>query len=238
MRSCLVVGGNGGIGAAIVGAFISAGYQVIFTYRVKNDIVKKLVSQKNCFAYCVDAVNENDIMQLRENIENKGINIDVDIYAAGIFQDSLIEEMTYESWKSVMETNLGGAFLFAKYFLKMLRKSGNGRYVAIGSVMGESGCYGSSSYSASKAALIGFVKSLALENARFGVTGNVISPGYVDAGMTNRVSEKVMNSVMKKIPMKQLGDPKEMARIVVDLCSEYTSYLSGQVIRYNGLLYV
>lgn len=238
MKNCLVVGGNGGVGSAIVNAFVNAGYRVIFTYRTRTDTVENLSLLKNCSAYQLEVGKEGDIANLQKDIEDRGINIDVVIYAAGIFQDSLIENTTYESWKSVMETNLNGAFLFAKYFIGMLRKSGKGRYIAIGSIMGESGCHGSSSYSASKAALIGFVKSLALENARFGVTGNVISLGYINTGMTNMVSEKVMSSVMKKIPMGHLGNPEEMAKFVVALCSEYTSYLSGQVIRYNGLLYV
>ena len=188
--------------------------------------------------YQANMTLETDVAELRNRLTEDFGRLDAFVYASGVFEDALVENMSLESWERVMSTNVTGAFLCAKYLLQMLRESGHGRYICTGSVMGESGIYGSCSYASSKAALIGLVKSIALENAKQGVTANVVSFGYIDAGMTGQLSEKVYESALKKIPMKRAGDPGDAARVIVDLCAEHTNYISGQVIRINGLLYV
>lgn len=234
----LVVGGTGGIGAYIVQEFANAGYDVAFTYCNNRN---KALSMEECtgaHGYKADMTQEAAVAGLQEALGKDFGRLDAVIYVSGIFEDALIENMSMESWNRVMATNVTGAFLAAKYFTKMLRESGNGRFICTGSVMGESGIYGSCSYATSKAALIGLVKSIALENAKYNVTANVVSFGYIDAGMTDQLPEKVFESAMKKIPMKRAGDPTDTAKVIVDLCAEHTNYISGQVIRINGLLYV
>lgn len=237
-RVCLVVGGTGGIGKYIVKAFSENDYDVIFTYYRNKEAANIIENEYGVSSYCIDSSSENDVKNFSNEVEAKYERIDALVYATGIFEDALIDNMELESWRRVIDTNLTGIFLYAKHFLRLLRKSGAGRFVAIGSVMGESGIYGSCSYGATKAGMIGLIKSIALENAKYGITANVVSFGYIDAGMTELLSEKVLESAMKKIPMKKLGDPYDAARVVVDVCSEHMGYVSGQVIRNNGLLYV
>lgn len=237
-RNCLIVGGSGGIGRYIVEAFAKADYNVCFTYYQSEGAAKELENQFGAKAYRVDSQDELSVQGLEEQLRKLYGKLDVLVYATGIFEDALIDKMELESWKRVLDTNLTGVFIFAKYMLPLLRESTSGRFVAIGSVMGESGIYGSCSYGATKAGIIGLIKSIALENAQYGVTANVVSFGYIDAGMTAKLPEKVLDSAMKKIPMKKLGDPLDAAEIVVDVCSEHAGYMSGQVIRNNGLLYV
>lgn len=237
-KAILVVGGTGGIGSYIVDAFVNADYDVAFTYCNNKDKAASIEKRTGAHGYKADMTEEASVASLQAALEKNFGRLDALVYASGVFEDALVENMSAESWNRVMATNVTGAFLCAKYFTKMLRESGNGRFICTGSVMGESGIYGSCSYAASKAALIGLVKSIALENAKYHVTANVVSFGYIDAGMTDQLPEKVFESAMKKIPMKRAGDPGDAAKVIVDLCAEHTNYISGQVIRINGLLYV
>lgn len=234
----LIIGGTGGIGVNIIEEFVNCGYKVAFTFCNNAAKANELEKQYNCKAYHADSAIEEDVIKIKERIAKDFGRLDAMIYVTGIFEDSLVENMTYESWNRVICTNLSGAFLCAKHILPMLRESGQGRFICTGSVMGESGTYGSCSYAASKAGLIGLVKSVALENAKYGVTANVVSFGYIDTGMTTQLPDKVLESAKKKIPMKRIGDPGDAAKVVVDMCADHTNYISGQVIRINGMLYV
>lgn len=234
----LVVGGTGGIGAYIVEEFANAGYDVAFTYCNSRDKALAIEERIDAHGYRANMTEEETVVSLRETLDKDFGRLDALVYASGIFEDALVENMSIESWNRVIATNVTGAFLCAKYFIQMLRESGCGRFICTGSVMGESGIYGSCSYGASKAALIGLVKSIALENAKYNFTANVVSFGYIDAGMTEQLPEKVFESAMKKIPMKRAGNPVDSAKVIVDMCADHTNYISGQVIRINGLLYV
>lgn len=237
-RNVLIVGGSGGIGTYIVKAFCEAGYDVMFTYYTNKEKAKRISEEFNAIAFQANSLSENDIIKVAEYIEQKYGKLDALVYAAGIFEDSLVENMTLKSWDRVIATNLTAPFLYIKAMLDVLRISGSGRIVCIGSVMGDIGTYGSCSYAAAKAGLSGLIKSVALENVKYGITANIVSYGYIDAGMTNDVPEKVLEAAMKKIPMKKLGNPEDAAKIVVDVCSEHFGYVSGQTIRNNGLMYV
>ncbi len=237
-KTVLIFGGTGGIGAHFVEQFTNAGWNVIFTYRGNKDEADRLEEKYKAKGRNIDATEEYKIQSLIDQIKTEYARLDAMIYATGIFEDALTEKMELESWNKVISVNLSGAFLATKHTLPLLRESGSGRILYIGSVMGEAGCYGSSSYSVTKAGLIALAKSVALENARKNVTANVLSFGYIDTGMTTQLLDDVLESAMKKIPMKRLGNPSDMAKIAVDLCSEHMNYLSGQTIRVNGALYV
>ncbi len=237
-RTALIIGGTGGIGKEVIKAFVNADYQVFFTYYKNHKEAEDLEKKYFAKGYQVDISNIADIKKLLAEFCLDTSNLDVLIYCTGIFEDSLIENMSFESWNRVISVNLTGAFLCAQVMIPLLRKSGHGRFLCIGSVMGESGIYGSCSYSASKAGLIGLVKSIALENAKYGVTANVVSLGYIDTGMTKQLSTKVLDYAVKKIPMGKFGSAEDVARMIVDLSEEHTDYFSGQVIRINGLLYL
>ncbi len=242
-KVALITGGTGGIGSALVRGFLDAGYKVIFTYNNNTQKAQELIAQfggssSDLLSVKVDVSSESDVEMLREMIIQRFNYLDTIIYATGIFEDALIESMEVSSWNRVIDADLTGAFLIAKHLLGMLKVSERGRFITIGSVMGESGIYGSCSYAAAKAGLIGLTKSIALETAKYGVTANVVSLGYISTGMTMDVSDKVLESAIKRIPMKKLGNPEDVAKTIVDLCKESTNYISGQVIRINGLLYV
>lgn len=234
-RNVLIVGGNGGVGAHIVKAFSEAGYDVAYTFRSKDN--EELLKLKNVKSYKADVVSEEQIAALAEAIKNDYGHLDVCIYASGIFENGKVDKTEADSWKRVIDTDLTGAFYVAKHMIGLLRESGSGRYLALGSVAGDLGNYGAASYSAAKAGLIGFVRAFALENIKYGVTANVVSMGYMDAGMGNMLSDVVYESVKNSIPMKKFGDPDDLAKVIVDLSSEHTGYICGQVIRVNGMMY-
>lgn len=237
-RNVLVVGGSGGIGTYIAKAFKDANYDVMFTYSTNELKAKRIEIEYNAIAFHADSANEGDIVDVREKIKEQYGKLDALVYAAGIFEDALTDKMSLDSWNKVVAINLTGPFLYIKNMTELLRASGSGRFVCIGSVMGDLGTHGSCSYAATKAGLSGLIKSVALENAKYGVTANIVSYGYIDAGMTRAVPDNVLEAAMKKIPMKRLGSPEDAAQIVVDVCSEHFGYVSGQTIRNNGLLYV
>lgn len=237
-RNVLIVGGSGGIGEYMVKQFTKAGYDVMFTFCSNEEKANRIGNIYTAEAFHVDSKDEESITELSKIIAEKYGKLDALVYAAGVFEDSLVVNTNLESWNRVLEVNITAPFLYIKHMTELLRKSGTGRFVCIGSVMGDLGTYGSCSYATTKAALSGLVKSVALENAKYGVTANVVSYGYIDAGMTRAVPDNVLESAMKKIPMKCLGNPDDAAQIVVDVCSEHFGYVSGQTIRNNGLLYV
>lgn len=235
-KTVIIIGGSGGIGRNLVNQFCIAGYDVIFTYNTSEP--DSIYNRDNCMSYKLDVMEEKAIGEFADYLREEHKCINALVYASGIFEDGLTDKMELESWNRVISINLTGAFLLTKYLLPLLRQSGNGRIIYIGSVMGEAGCYGSSSYSVTKAGLIALAKSVALENAKKNVTANVLSFGYIDTGMTAVVSGKVLESAMERIPMKRLGDPSDAARVAVDLCSDHMNYISGQTIRVNGALYI
>ena len=238
MKNVLIVGGSGGIGEHIVKAFAMSDYDVIYTYHNNKNVDFGDINASSIKGLMLDINDEMQIASLSRRLSGKISSLSAVIYCSGIFEDSLLSDTSIESWNRVISTNLTGAFLCAKYFVPFLRRNDHGRFICLGSVMGESGIYGSCSYAASKAGLLGLVKSVALENARYNVTANVVSLGYIDVGMTRKLSEKVLESAIHKIPMRKLGRPEDVAKTIVDLCKENTDYISGQVIRVNGALYV
>lgn len=237
-KTALIVGGSGGIGSCLVQQFYEAGYQVIFTYHKNKEAARMLENQYGAVPYQLDPTHEESVEKIKVYLASNYSSLNAFVYAAGIFEDALVDNMELSSWNQVLSVNLTGAFLTTRYLLPLLRKSGNGRILYIGSVMGDAGCYGSCGYSAAKAGLIALAKSVALENAKKNVTANVLSYGYIDAGMTAQVSENILDSAIRKIPMKRLGNASDAAKIAVDLCAEHMNYASGQVVRVNGALYV
>ncbi len=234
-RTVLIIGGNGGVGANIVKAFCDAGYEVAYTYRSKDN--EDLLKLPNVRSYKADAVSEDQVAAAAATAREDFGHLDVCVYASGIFENSVIMKTEAESWKRVLDVNLTGAFYAAKHTTPFLRESGSGRFVVLSSVTGDLGVYGACSYAASKAGLVGLVRTVALENLKYGVTANVISLGYMDTGMGRQLSDVVYESVKNSIPMKRFGDPADLAKVVVDVCSEHANYICGQVIRVNGMMY-
>lgn len=164
-KNVLIIGGSGGIGSHLVTAFLNSGCSIISTY-CGNDFIDSTNSGSYIRYMKLDVTNEVNCVEISDRIIKEYEKLDVLIYASGVFEDKLIENMELSTWKRIVDINLTGAFLVTKYMLPALRNSGSGRILYIGSVMGDTGCYGSSCYSATKAGLIGLAKSVALENAK------------------------------------------------------------------------
>jgi acetoacetyl-CoA reductase len=160
--------------------------------------------------------------------------VDVVVNNAGITRDGTILKMTYEMWKEVIDTNLGGCFNMAKATFPGMRERKFGRIVNIGSINGQAGQYGQVNYAAAKSGIHGFTKALAQEGARFNVTVNAIAPGYIDTDMVAAVPADVLEKIVAKIPVGRLGKASEIARGVAFLCSDDAGFVTGSTLSLNG----
>jgi acetoacetyl-CoA reductase len=160
--------------------------------------------------------------------------VDIIVNNAGITRDSTILKQSYEQWKAVIDTNLGGCFNMAKATFPGMRQRGWGRIVNIGSINGQAGQYGQVNYAAAKSGIHGFTKALAQEGAKFGVTVNAIAPGYIDTDMVAAVPEDVLEKIVAKIPVGRLGHASEIARGVAFLIAEDGGFITGSTLSING----
>ena len=160
--------------------------------------------------------------------------VDVLVNNAGITRDGTILKMTYEMWKEVIDTNLGGCFNMAKAVFPGMRERNFGRIVNIGSINGQGGQYGQVNYAAAKSGIHGFTKALAQEGAKFNVTVNALAPGYIDTDMVAAVPAEVLQKIVAKIPEGRLGKAEEIARGVAFLCSEDAGFVTGSTLSLNG----
>jgi 3-oxoacyl-[acyl-carrier protein] reductase len=164
--------------------------------------------------------------------------LDVLVNNSGITRDALFLRMSEEQWDQALSVNLKGAFNCAKAAVRFMVKQRSGRIVNISSVVGQIGNIGQANYSASKAGIMGFTKSIARELAHRGITVNAVAPGFINTEMTRSLPEKAKELFMNQIPMGRIGEPEEVAEVVYWLASEAASYITGQVIHVNGGLYM
>ena len=170
---------------------------------------------------------------IRETVEKFG-RIDVLVNNAGVTRDNLLMRMKEEDFKQVIDTNLVGTFNVTKNVISYMMKARNGRIINISSVVGISGNAGQTNYAASKAGIIGFTKSLAKEVASRNITVNAVAPGFIDTQMTAVLKEDIKEEIAKKIPLKRMGTPQDVANVVKFLASSDSSYITGQVIHIDG----
>ncbi|MFA7440370.1 MAG: acetoacetyl-CoA reductase [Sphingomonadaceae bacterium] len=237
-RTALVTGGTRGIGAAISIALKEAGFRVVANYVGSDERAKAFNAETGIPVY---KWNVGDFAATAENIARiaeENAPIDVLVSNAGITRDATIGRMTEENWREVIDVNLTGTFNLVKAVFPGMRERGYGRIVSISSVNGQAGQIGQTNYSASKAGVIGFTKALALEGARYGVTANVVAPGYVDTDMVAAVPEKVMEGIIAKIPVGRLGRADEIARAVLFLAGENAGFVTGSTLSVNGGQYM
>jgi acetoacetyl-CoA reductase len=237
MRRVLVTGGIRGIGAAISLKLKSQGYDVIASYNANHEKAKEFSNKHNIPVYGFD-VSDPEITQksITEIIDKHGA-IDSLVHNAGITKDGFFHKMTYERWHQVLSTNLLSCFQVTRPLIENMREKNFGRLVYISSVNGFKGQAGQSNYSAAKAGLIGFAKSLALENASKGITVNTIAPGYTDTEMVSAIDETVLNKIIDTIPAKRLAMADEIAELVAFLLSDKAAYITGTTMHINGGMY-
>ena len=238
-KVALVTGATRGIGKAIALELADNGYDIVLNYRSVNDELKqtqKEIEEKNvnCFLVYGDISKFEDCENIaKQAIEEFG-RIDVLVNNAGITRDGLIMRMKKEDFESVIDTNLTGTFNMTRNIVPFMIKQKNGRIINLSSVVGITGNAGQTNYSASKAGVIGFTKSLAKEVASRNILVNAIAPGFIETDMTKVLSDNVKEAILNQIPLKRMGEAKEVAKLVKFLVSDDSKYITGQVINVDG----
>lgn len=231
----IVTGGSRGIGAEIIKTLTNKGHTVDYTYSRLPAIEKDTNFLRG---HKVD-VNDREATQLFVNkLVKENRCPDVLINNAGITKDQMFHRMEFEDWRNVIETNLLSLHNITQPVFKIMRKKMYGKIINISSINAHKGQLGQANYSASKAGIIGFTKSLALEGARYGIRVNSISPGYTETDMVAQMNGEVLNSIIGNIPLGRLGKPSDVANTAAFLMSEYADYITGADIPVNGGLYL
>ena len=235
----LVTGGSRGIGKEVAMKFAKNGYNVVTNYvsdKTDKEKLKKEFEDNNVKALVLkaDVSKTEDV----ENLVSKAISefgkIDVLVNNAGITRDNILIRMPEEDFDKVLETNLKGTFLVTKAVTKYMMKKRYGSIINLSSVVGVAGNAGQSNYSASKAGIIGFTKSIAKELASRNIRANAVAPGFIETDMTDVLKEEVKENIHNQIPLKRMGKAKEVAELIYFLGSENSSYITGQVINIDG----
>lgn len=238
-KTALITGATRGIGKAIALELAEQGYDIAINYRTANvelENLKKEIESKG--AQCVlvygDVSKFEDCENIVKNIIEKLEKIDVLVNNAGITKDGLILRMKKEEFEQVIDVNLVGTFNMTRNVIPYMMKQRSGRIINMASVVGITGNAGQTNYSASKAGIIGFTKSLAKEVASRNILVNAIAPGFIETDMTNVLSDQVKENILNQIPLKRMGTANEVAKLVKFLSSEDSQYITGQVINVDG----
>lgn len=240
-RVALVTGASRGIGRAIARRLAARGAAVVAAARAENAeaVVQEIAAaggRAEMLSLDVAAPGAPEDA-VRAVVERHG-RIDMLINNAGITRDQLMLRMKREDWDAVLATNLTAAFALTQAVLKPMIRQRSGRIVCISSVVGQAGNAGQANYAASKAGIIGFAKSVALEVASRGITVNVVAPGLIDTDMTRAVADGAREDWVARIPLRRLGTPDDVAAAVCFLASDEASYITGQVVAVNGGMYM
>jgi acetoacetyl-CoA reductase len=233
-RVAIVTGGTRGIGEAISLALEDMGMIVAANYAGNDARAADFTERTGIRAYKWDVSDFDACLAGAAQVAEELGPVDVLVNNAGITRDGTILKMTYQMWKEVIDTNLGGCFNMAKAVFPGMRERGWGRIVNIGSINGQAGQYGQVNYAAAKSGIHGFTKALSQEGARAGVTVNAIAPGYIDTDMVAAVPADVLDKIVAKIPVGRLGQAHEIARGVAFLCSEEGGFVTGSTLSING----
>lgn len=238
-RVALVTGGTRGIGAAIAKALKSAGYKVAANYGGNDEAAAKFKAETGIAVFRWDVSSHEACAEGIKKVEAEVGPIEVLVNNAGITRDAMFHRMTPEQWNAVISTNLGSLFNMCRPVIEGMRSRKFGRIVNIASINGQKGQMGQANYSAAKAGEIGFSKALAQENARLGVTVNVICPGYINTEMVQAVPKDVLEkNIIPQIPVGRLGEPEEIARCVVFLAADEAGFITGSTLTANGAQYL
>ena len=238
-KTVLVTGAARGIGKEVALKFADQGYNVVINYVSDNtdvNALKQEFQEKNveCLIIKADVSNAEEVTKLVEKSIEKFEKIDVLVNNAGITKDNLLLRMTEEEFDKVIEINLKGTYLVTKAVSKYMMKKRQGSIINLSSVVGVSGNAGQCNYSASKAGIIGFTKSVAKELASRNIRVNSVAPGFIATDMTAVLPDNVKETINNQIPLKRIGSAKEVAELIYFLGSDLSSYITGQVINIDG----
>lgn len=238
-KVAFITGATRGIGRQIAITLAKEGFDIVINYRKENeDLIetKKLVEAQNakCFTVQGDVSSFEDSERMVKDIIEEFNHIDILVNNAGITKDMLLMRMKKEDFESVIGVNLVGTFNITKNVIPYMMKNRSGRIINVSSVVGISGNAGQTNYSASKAGIIGFTKSLAKEVGSRNILVNAVAPGFIETQMTDVLKEEVKEEISKTIPLKRMGTVEDVANVVKFLASKDSSYITGQVINIDG----
>lgn len=240
----LVTGGTGGIGTAICRA-LSAEYRVVACY-YKNgdhDQARQWQSEQQSQGYDVEIAYGDvrvfeDCESVIASVQERFGRVDVLVNNAGVTKDSTLKKMTPTQWHEVMNANLHSVFNMTRQVLPLMLEQNHGRIISISSINGRKGQFGQCNYAATKSALYGFTKSLALEVASKGITVNTVSPGYIATPMLTNMDDEILKKIVASIPMGRLGQPEEIAHAVAFIASQNAAFMTGANLDINGGQYM
>ena len=237
-KVAVVTGAGRGIGRAVALAYARMGADVACVSRTEENSAKAAAEVealgRRAWAVAVDVSDTAAVDAAAGKILDDAGRVDILVNNAGVTRDNLLMRMSEEEWDTVLNTNLKGAFNFTRAFSRPFIRQRSGRIINIASVIGLIGAAGQSNYAASKAALIGFTKSVAKELAPRGITVNAIAPGFIETDMTAVLDEKMRGEVLERVPLGRFGSPDDIAHAAVFLAMEPTGYVTGQVLTVDG----
>ena len=237
-KKILITGATGGIGNCLVEKFTNFESKIVATgtneEKLKN--LKNKFPKINVEKFKLD--EHNNIEQFIDKINKQLDGIDVLINNAGITLDNLSIRLTEENWKKVLDINLTSTFLMCKHTIKKMLKNKSGKIINITSIVGHTGNFGQANYSASKAGIVAFSKSLALEYAKKNININCVSPGFIKTEMTDSINEEFKKNLISKIPSGSLGTGEDVSNCVAFLASDMANYINGETIHVNGGMYM
>ena len=237
-KKFIVTGATGGIGNSLIKKFTSDGAMVLAT-GTKEEKLNNLKNEFNNIQ--IEKFNLGDHSKIESFIDlanEKLGGLDVLVNNAGINLDSLTIRLSEENWKKVLDINLTSTFLMCKFAIKKMIKNKSGKIINITSIVGHTGNFGQTNYSASKAGIVAFSKSLALEYAKKNININCVSPGFIKTEMTDKIPEEYKKMLINKIPAGDLGTGEDVSNCVAFLASDMANYINGETIHVNGGMYM
>jgi 3-oxoacyl-[acyl-carrier protein] reductase len=240
-KTALITGASRGIGRAIALLFAENGCNIAYTYineEKEAEELSQIIKSKGVNALCIksDAGNFNASHEVVQQVVCQFGKLDILICNAGITRDTLLMRMSEQQWDDVLNTNLKSVFNYCHAAARQMMQQRSGSIIAMSSIVGMAGNAGQANYAASKAGIIGFIKSLSKELGVRNIRANAIAPGFINTDMTMALSEAAREELIKTIPMRRCGEANEVAKVALFLASDMSSYVSGQVISVNGAM--
>ena len=237
-KKVLITGATGGIGNSLVEKFNSLGSTIIATGTNEDKLssLKKEFSEIHIEKFKLD--EHKKIEEFINKMDQKVDGLDILVNNAGITLDNLSIRLTEDNWKKVLDINLTSTFLMCKYAIKKMLRKKKGKIINITSIVGHTGNLGQSNYAASKAGIIAFSKSLAIEYAKKNININCVSPGFIKTEMTEKINDEFKKILIDKIPSGDLGTGEDVSNCVAFLASDMAKYINGETIHVNGGMYM